>query len=119
MTTNKSECQYEVLGPWAEADPIPMHGLNAPRLTDLNGKKIGLFHNTKRAGKPILTVLERKLKERYPQAEFSWYNTTTMSAAELDPQNISKFEAFVNGVDTVVLTFSVWGSWTQYSGCDT
>ena len=103
MTTGKAECQYEVLGPWAEAVPVPVRGLAAPRPADLNGKKIGLFHNTKRAGRPILTVLERKLKERYPKAEFAWYNTATMSAAEMDPQNLGKFEAFIQGVDAVVL----------------
>ena len=103
MTTNKADCQYEVLGPWADADPVPTRGLTAPRLTDLNGKKIGLFHNSKRAGGPILTVLERRLKDRYPGAEFSGYSTPTMSAAELDPKNLGKFEDWIKGVDTVVL----------------
>jgi hypothetical protein len=36
--------EYEVLGPWAEADPIPSRGIN-PRITDLAGKKIGLYRN--------------------------------------------------------------------------
>ena len=31
--------QYEVLSPWAEADPIPLRGIS-PRLTDLKDKKI-------------------------------------------------------------------------------
>lgn len=103
MTTNRTECQYEVLSPWADADPIPIKGLTAPRIADLNGKKIGLFHNSKRAGGPILNVVERRLKERYPEAEFSSYSTQTMSAAELDPKNLDKFDAFVKGVDAVVL----------------
>ena len=38
---------FEVLSPWAEADPVPMEGLTAERLTDLNGKKVGLFCNIK------------------------------------------------------------------------
>ena len=103
MTTNKAEYQYEVLNPWAEADTIPIKGLTAPRLTDLNGKKVGLFHNSKRAGGPILNVVERRLKEQYPKAEFSAYSTQTMSASELDPKNLDKFDAFIKGVDAVVL----------------
>ena len=58
---------YEVLNPWADADPIPLKGLTAPRVTDRVGKKIGLFVNDKRAALPIRTVLERKLKERFRQ----------------------------------------------------
>ena len=103
MTTSKANNQYEVLSPWADADPVPMKGLPAPRLTDLNGKRIGLFHNSKRAGGPILTVVERKLKERYPKVEFSSYAATTMSASALEPQNLGKFEEWIKGVDSVIL----------------
>ena len=64
--------QYEVLSPWAEIDPIPLRGIS-PRLIDLTGKKIGLFCNYKRAARPILTVVEQKLKEKFPTSETSWF----------------------------------------------
>jgi ABC-type lipopolysaccharide export system ATPase subunit len=67
---SKMEGQYEVLSPWAEVDPIPLKGLT-PRLPELNGKNIGLLINGKRASRPILSVVERKFKERYPTATFS------------------------------------------------
>ena len=55
---------FEVLSPWAEADPIPLKGL-APRLDGLKGKKIGLLRNNKRAAEEILNVavsqIERKI----------------------------------------------------------
>ena len=91
---------YEVLRPWADADPIPLKGLTAPRVTDLAGKKIGLFINDKRAAPPIRSVLERKLKERFPTCETSWYNAQGQVAAG---RVGIKLEDWVKTVDTVVL----------------
>ncbi len=103
MTNNKSNGQYEVLNPWAEADPKPIKGLTALRLTDLAGKKLGLLCNTKRAARPISTVVERKLKERYPTCEISRYITlNAIGPAEIDTENKAKFEEWLKGVDAVV-----------------
>ena len=96
-------CTYEVFSPWADADPVPPRGLTAPRLTEINGKRIGLFHNIKRAGGPILQVVERRLKERYPSVQFDHYAAKSMSAAQLEPQNKDKFEEWIRGVDAVIL----------------
>ena len=101
MSSNKSDGQYEVLSPWAEADPIPIRGL-APRLTELAGKKIGLLCNIKRAASPILATVERKLKERFPTSEVSWFRMQSMSVSELEPQNKAKFEEWIKGVDAVI-----------------
>lgn len=98
-----AEPLYEVLSPWADADPVPARGLAAPRIADLSGKKIGLFQNIKRAGGPILKVVERRLKERYPDIQFSWYKASSMSAAQLEPQNLDKFKEWIRGVDAAVL----------------
>ena len=101
--TSRTDHQFEVLSPWADADPVHPKGLSAPRLTDLDGKKIGLFHNVKRAGGPILKVVERRLSERYPKAEFTWYRAQSMSVSELEPQNRDKFKEWISGVDAAVL----------------
>jgi hypothetical protein len=101
--SSNTNSQYEVLSPWAEADPVPMRGLKAPRLDDLAGKKIGLFANIKRASGPIQTVIERKLKERYPTLETSWFRGRAFSVSELDPQNKDKFQEWIKGVDAVIL----------------
>jgi hypothetical protein len=101
MSTDQG--QYEVLSPWAEADPIPYRGLTAGRLSDLRGKKIGLFHNIKRAGEPILKVVQKRLAEQYHGVEFSWYKAQTMSVAELEPQNVERFREWIRGVDAAVL----------------
>ena len=42
----------------------------APRLTDLNGKTIGLYWNIKAGGDAALDRTEQVLGERYPGAKF-------------------------------------------------
>src|SRR5215211_7661082 len=55
---------YDVLSPWAETDPRPLQGIT-PRLSDLRGKRIGLFANYKRAAVPIQDAVEAELKTRF------------------------------------------------------
>lgn len=95
--------QYEVMSPWAEADTVPMKGLTAPRVTDLNGKKIGMFCNIKQASHRIAPVVERRLKEKYPDATFSYYEGQAFSVSEMEPQNLDKFNKWIDEVDTVIL----------------
>jgi hypothetical protein len=97
--TNKNVL-YEVLSPWAEADLIPLKGLTAPRITNLAGKKIGMFVNDKRAAPPVRTVLERKLQERFPTCETSWYDA---QGQVLQGGVIPEYEEWLNTVDAVVL----------------
>jgi len=101
MTTGRSYV-YEVLSPWAEADPVPSRGIT-DRISSLDGKKIGLLANAKRAARPILSMVEIKLKERFPSAEISWYYTQfAVGPAEVETPNKSKFEDWLKGVDAVV-----------------
>jgi hypothetical protein len=98
--------QFEVLSPWAEADPVPLKGI-APRPTDLAGKKIGLFATAKRASRPTLTVVERKLKERFPTCETSWYVVEERSPyhiLQVETKNKTRFEDWIKGLDAVVLS---------------
>jgi hypothetical protein len=94
MSSSGEKGQYEVLSPWAEADPVPPKGLTAPRLDTLAGKKIGLYCNNKRAAQPILTILEKKLKERFPTSQSSWYNN--------HQTNVPEFDDWLKNVDAVV-----------------
>ena len=101
MSTDKAGASYEVLSPWAEADPIPLKGL-APRVRDLAGKKIGLLCNNKRAAPLILDVAERILKERFPTCDTSRFIATTFSVSSLEPDRKTEFESWIEGVDAVV-----------------
>ncbi len=94
MSSNNEQGVYEVMNPWAEADPVPPKGLKASRLDSLEGKTIGLYRNDKRAAQPILTILEKKLKERFPTIEISWYTTRKT--------NVPEFDDWLKSVDAVV-----------------
>lgn len=95
--------QYEVLGPWAEVDPVPLKGIS-PRLTDLAGKKVGFFWNSKRAAKPMLAVLEEKLKARFPACESDHFAFMPNEGIG-DTEEIGRFEEWLKGVDAVVLSY--------------
>jgi hypothetical protein len=101
MDSNNPRNEYEVLSPWAEADPVPLKGIS-PRVTDLAGKKIGLFCNSKRGAKLILTAVEKELKDKIPSAVTSWYEFTLPNVPELETVNKKKFMEWVRGVDAVV-----------------
>jgi hypothetical protein len=101
MSPNVTTPSYEVLSPWAEADPIPLKGL-APRVDSLAGKRIGLLCNSKRAAPLILNVAERILKERFPTAETSWFRAQSFSVSSLEPDNLAKFDDWIKDVDVVV-----------------
>jgi hypothetical protein len=103
---------YEVLNPWAEADPVPFRGLT-PRINTLAGKKIGLFTLTyKHASARVNSVIERRLKEKYPDAVFSYFNrnygadfddtTNHLSQGQDTKETLASFEDWVKGVDAVV-----------------
>lgn len=84
MNSSDGQSLYEVLSPWAAADPVPPKGLTAPRPASLEGKKIGLYNNTKKAAQPILTALEKELNGRFPTSQISWCNLHQTSTPEFD-----------------------------------
>jgi hypothetical protein len=99
-----TECIYEVMSPWAEADPVPFQGIN-PRPADLAGKKIGLLVNSKRAAEPTLKVVEDRLKKRYPAAAFSWFANLTPNQALVELPAKEQFEDWLKGLDAVVAAY--------------
>jgi hypothetical protein len=96
--------EYEVLSPWAEADPIPLRGIS-PRVTGFKGNKIGLFRNEKLAAEPMMKVLEKRLRERLPNAEFSHFLNPKKNEWIIEQDLKTEFEDWVKGVDTVVAVF--------------
>ncbi|HEX2966923.1 MAG TPA: hypothetical protein VHO84_14140 [Syntrophorhabdaceae bacterium] len=93
---------YEVLSPWSDADPVSLHGIN-PRLENLDKKRIGLFCNSKRAAKLMLTSIENRLKQRFPLLSTTWYDATIPNIPEIESTNRDRFVEWVKGVDAVVL----------------
>jgi hypothetical protein len=101
---DKTECSYEVLSPWAEADAVPWKGIN-PRLKDLDGKKIGLLRNSKRAAEPSLKILADRLKKRYPAIQFSWFSNLKPNEMSIAQDIKDDFEAWIKGMDAVVASY--------------
>ncbi len=93
-----SEWQYEVLSPWAEVDPIPPRGIS-PRVDSLAGKKIGLFYNMKRAARPIQAYIEKKLKERFPDCQTSYFEAPSQKYLA---ENKEKYAAWAKEMDAVI-----------------
>jgi len=101
--SGKQGADFEVLSPWAEADPVPLRGIS-PRPETLAGAKIGLYSNRKRAASLTLGAVDRELRERFPTVQTSWYECSTVNVPEMLSEGKAKFEAWVASVDAVVLS---------------
>lgn len=95
---------YEVLSPWAEADPISFRPISL-RINDLSGKKIGLFGNIKRVTEPIMKTLEDRLKKQYPGASVSRFINTVANESITEQSRKGEFERWLEGVDTVIAAY--------------
>ena len=100
MSRMNPDSQYEVLGPWAEADPVPLSGIS-DRLKDLEDKTIGLFSNYKVAAPAVNAVVESKLKERFPSSVFTHFRFGE-GLEVMESKDKARFEEWVKGVDAVV-----------------
>ena len=103
MSISQEYRKYEVLSPWAEADPIPLKGLSE-RLANLECKTIGLFRNSKRAARPISIAVEEKLKEKFPSLDFSTFILMPNAGVD-DTEERGRFDEWIKGVDAVVLSY--------------
>jgi hypothetical protein len=91
---------YEVMSPWAEVDPVPLEGIN-PRLADLNGRRIGLFHNGKVAARPMNDAVEAELRARFDGITIARFGrTANLEVAETPDRG--RYEEWVKEVDAVI-----------------
>lgn len=95
---------YEVLSPWAEADPIQWRGISE-RISDLSGKKVGLLVNSKRTAEPTLKVVEDRLKKRFSDISFSWFYNLKANEIALSTDKKEDFEKWLGKVDTVISSY--------------
>jgi hypothetical protein len=95
------DAQFEVLSPWADADPIPLRGIS-PRIPTLAGKKIGVFVNPKRAAMPIAESIMRRLGSMYPDAQTIVFHSTQPNVNEIETKNKEKFTAWAKGIDAAI-----------------
>lgn len=95
------DARYATLSPWAERDPVPLEGISA-RLPDLQGKRIGLFHNGKVAARPILDAVEGELEGRFEGVTFSRFGRTASLEVAETPDRGS-YEQWAREMDAVIL----------------
>lgn len=101
MDDIKLSARYEVRNPWGEADPVPLRGL-APRLADLAGKTIGLFAaHAKIASRPVMEVVEKRLRERDPSLKFSWF-LFDQNLDVADTEDMARLVEWAKGIDAAV-----------------
>ena len=103
MTAGES-AKYEVLSPWAEADPVPWKGINE-RLEDISGKKIGLLSNSKRTAEPTLKAVEDRLKKRLPDTRFEWFSNLMPNTVAVETVLKDEFEKWLDGIDAVISAY--------------
>lgn len=108
--------KFEVLSPWAATENSVKKGIN-PRLDTMKGKTIGLYASFKEYHPFFMQELERQMKEKYPETEFSHftYIVDTQQIDE-DPENFPAFKEWLEGVDAVVGVGADMGSCALYMG---
>jgi hypothetical protein len=75
----------------------------SPRLVDLSGKKIGMFCNSKGAARPVNNVVAKKLKEKFPTSDISFYTASeTFTTTQMEGKDRARFVEWVNRVDAVI-----------------
>lgn len=92
---------YEVLSPWAEADPIAFRGIS-PRVASLEGKTVGLLGNSKRTSGPTLDVVEDRLRKKFPSVKFTRLMNLIPNETVTETPKKDEFEEWIKGVDTVI-----------------
>ncbi|MBI2858831.1 MAG: hypothetical protein HYX90_07115 [Chloroflexi bacterium] len=92
---------YAVLNPWAETDPVGFRQIS-PRMPDLAGKTVGLFSEQYKIGADLmLSVVEQKLKQRFPTSKFSWFEChKNVEMAESGDKD--RFDDWIKGIDVAV-----------------
>jgi hypothetical protein len=103
MDKTSASMEYEVLSPWADTDPVPTARIT-DRLSELSGKTIGMFRNSKRAAPLILTTLETKFKNLYPAIKFSHF-TFMPNNSVVETEDKARFESWLKQVDAVVFAY--------------
>lgn len=87
----------EVLNPRGEIELPPVSAPGA-RITDLTGKKIGLYWNEKQGGNHFWNGIEQLLKQKLPETKVLRYSGAFDLGDELAAKIAKETDAFLYGV---------------------
>ena len=95
--SNASDVTLQVLNPRGE---ITLPPLSPPskRISDLKGKKIGLYWNEKQGGDHFWNNIEQLLKEKLPETAVLRYSDAFDLGDELAAKMAKEVDAFLYGV---------------------
>jgi hypothetical protein len=94
---------YEVLSPWADTDPLPLRGIT-PRLDAVEGKRVGLYANYKRAAVPVQDAVEVELRRRFGEAiSIERFHQAGSNDIGSSPDEGPRFAEWLEGLDAVIV----------------
>jgi hypothetical protein len=88
---------------------------NAPRLNDLNGKRIGIFRNRVPVGQIFYPYLDKALKNRMPNAEFRTWEMSLLGDADA---RAAKLREVAENSDAVIVAMGMSGGSTTRTAPD-
>ena len=88
---------FKVLNPRGEIEPPPTLAL-PPRVTELAGKRIGLYWNGKGGTYVFFDTVEKLLKEEFPTATVLRYTGAFDPGDKLAAKIAEECDTFINGV---------------------
>jgi len=91
-----AQVTLEVLNPRGEIEPPKALGIS-PRLSDLEGKRIGLYDNGKQGFAAFLDVIEKLLKGKYPTAIIKRYRGAFDLGMPLAETMAKEVDTFIYG----------------------
>ena len=86
-----------VLNPRGEIAPLPV-SVPRPRLSDLSGKRIGIYWNGKSGGDSFWNVIEQLLKQKFPTAIVVRYEGAYDIGDPLAAKMAKEVDTFLYGV---------------------
>lgn len=110
---------YTVLSPWAAVE-TPESTIFSPRITELEGKTIGLFSIFKKTSPIVLAELGKFLKQEYPGIrlkEFQYPRDT--EEIEFDTKYEPRLRKWLSDVDLVISGYGDAGSCAMYMAINT
>ena len=108
--------EYTVLSPWAEQNASNRVGLS-PRVSDLNGKTIGMNGHFMNYSMFILEEIEKAIAKRYPGAKFSYIQYKHGDQRiERDDEFESVYREWVSKVDCIVQAYAATPSCGMTNG---
>jgi hypothetical protein len=93
----KSKESLRVLHPRGEREAVPARGIS-PRVSALEGKRIGLYWNGKPDGDYFWDTIEALLRKRFPTATVLRYNGPGDLGEILAAKMAKEVDAFLYGV---------------------